>query len=94
MQEYIIRKDFTNLKIALHFNNNDKIDCNNKLFKIRKLIEYANAGAQKFGIKDNDKPLVDESGIHYFGHNRLKQFIHKKPIYFRCKVGLYSSDSY
>ncbi|MEL7307968.1 MAG: hypothetical protein AAGK05_08885, partial [Pseudomonadota bacterium] len=92
--ESMRRNRFESLMTHIHFADNDKIDFNDKLYKLRPLINSLN---KKFG--DHFVPeqhlSYDESMIRYFGSHGIKQFIANKPIRFGYKCwSLNSSNGY
>ena len=80
------RERFLEILRYIHFNNNLELDKDDRLYKIRPLIDHLNG---KF--KELAKPLaeslsVDEAMEPYYGHHPSKQFIRGKPVRFGYKV--------
>lgn len=69
----------------LHFADNASINRDDKLYKIRPLIERLQANFKKHFIPEQNLGY-DEAMIRYFGTNSMKQFIRGKPIRFGYKV--------
>lgn len=68
----------------LHFNDNAKIDRNDKLYKIRPLLEALNRNFKNHGGLEEGLS-IDESMIPYYGKHYAKQYIKGKPIRFGYK---------
>lgn len=69
-----------------HLNNNELDDGNDKLFKIRPLIDILN---EEFGFfyEESDKLSIDEEMI-FLGKIKFKQFIKNKPVKYDIKCFL------
>ncbi|KAJ8937730.1 hypothetical protein NQ314_011737 [Rhamnusium bicolor] len=79
------RNRFEQIHRFLHFNDNTKIDKNDKLYKIRPLTDHINKLST-----DCIQPLgkyfsMDEAMEPYYGRHSLKQFIWGRPIRFGFK---------
>lgn len=68
----------------LHVNDNSKIDKDDRLYKLRPIIESLNNNFRKYGGLD-EKLSIDKSMIPYYGKHYAKQFIRGKPIRFGFK---------
>lgn len=79
------RNRFEEITRHLHFQDNTKLDQNDKLTKLRPLIAHFN---KKFAdLAPTEKNTCgDESMIEYYGHCSLKQFIKGKPIRYGYKA--------
>lgn len=67
-----------------HLNDNSKLQSNDRLFKIRPVIDHLNESFLKYGILDENLS-IDESMIPYYGKHYAKQYIRGKPIRFGFK---------
>lgn len=68
----------------IHLNDNNKIDKENKLYKLQPLIDKLNENFKKYGGLDENLS-IDESMIPYYGKHFAKQYIKGKPIRFGFK---------
>lgn len=68
----------------LHLNDNSNIDKEDRLYKLRPIIETLNVNFRKYSGLD-EKLSIDESMIPYYGKHYAKQFIKGKPIRFGFK---------
>jgi len=84
-------KRFKSIKRFLHFNDNNNLDPQDKLSKIRPLLDLANDSLGQFGIFSKQLS-VDEQMIPYFGRNSCKMFIKSKPIRFGYKSWVICSN--
>ena len=85
------RARFREVKRYLHIADNKNLDMNDKIAKLRPLIELANKSLQQFGIF-HENLSIDESMVPYFGHHSCKMFIQGKPIRFGYKLWSLSSS--
>lgn len=79
IQECMSRDRFKTILRYLHVNDNSKIDKDDKLYKIRPMIQSMN---NKFLASNNPKEnlSIDESMIKFKGRTSLKQYNPMKPI--------------
>lgn len=84
LQDAIRLNRFELLLRHLHFNNNNNISTDDRLFKLRPLIEALNNNFGKHGGLD-EHLSIDESMIPYYGRHYAKQYIKGKPIRFGYK---------
>lgn len=79
------RNRFTQIMNLLHFADNNTIDKNDKMWKLRPLISNL-----KKNFREHFVPIqqldFDESMIAYYGRHSCKQFIRGKPIRFGYKA--------
>lgn len=78
----------------MHFNDNTQIDREDRLYKLRPLLEHLQS---KFLVLNplDEHLSIDESMIPYYGRHFAKQFIKGKPIRFGYKNwALCSSNGY
>lgn len=90
-----MRRDrFQLIMSSIHFADNTSIDSNDKMFKLRPLINILQRNFLKNFIPKQHLDY-DESMIRYYGRHSCKQYIRGKPIRFGYKVwSLNSSDGY
>lgn len=75
---------FEKLLKHLHFNNNIQNNNNDKLFKLRPVIDALNRNFVEHGGLE-EHLSIDESMIPYYGKHYAKQYIKGKPIRFGYK---------
>ena len=63
-------------------NSDTPINCSDKCYKIRSLIDLRNKTSWSFLLIIY---VIDEKLVEYFGRHSLKQFIERRPIRFRFK---------
>ncbi|XP_031352039.1 piggyBac transposable element-derived protein 3-like [Photinus pyralis] len=68
----------------LHFNDNSSITPEDKLYKLRPIIDHLNTTFKKHGGLE-EQISIDESMIPYYGKHYAKQYIKGKPIRFGFK---------
>lgn len=74
--------------------DNNNVNKNDKMSKVRQMTEATNTSLQQFGIFCENLS-IDESLVPYFDHNTCKMFIRDKPIRFGYKLWyLCSSTGY
>ena len=83
------RNRYLEIKRYLHLNDNSvlekvPVDDQDRLFKIRPLLEKLNKNFLKFGVF-SENLSIDEQMVRYFRHHYLKQFMRGKPIRFGFK---------
>ena len=83
----ISRNRFHEIKKHLHFADNSKIDKEDKMYKLRPLVDILNQNFQQWEIF-HENLSIDEAMIKYFGHHPSKQFIKGKPVRFGFKDGM------
>lgn len=88
-----MRRDrFLQICRFIHFADNNTIDKDDKMYKLRTLTD-----ALKKAFLDHFVPeqnlAYDESMIRYFGHHGCKQFIRGKPVRFGYKVWSFNTPS-
>lgn len=88
----ISRDRFELIHRYLHFNDNNKIDPNNKLYKIQPLIDRINEISQALAIPLGENFSLDEAMEPYYGHHHMKQFIRGKPIRYGFKFWCLSTS--
>lgn len=94
LQNSIRLNRFEQILRHIHFNNNDTIDKNDRLYKLRPLVTELNKNFKLHGGLE-EHLSIDESMIPYYGHHYAKQFIRGKPIRFGFKNwALCSSSGY
>lgn len=79
------RNRFENILRFLHCEDNEKLNRDDKLWKIRPLINLVKANCMKYFILERQLSY-DESMMKYYGKHGCKQFIRGKPIRFGYKV--------
>lgn len=88
------RNKFVDIKRFIHFCDNNTLDKNDKLTKIRPLFELANKKFRQFGCWA-EALSIDEQMVPYFGRNSCKMYIRNKPIRFGYKIWcLCSAEGY
>lgn len=94
VHETMPRQRFRDIKKYLHLCNNDSLDTQDKLGKVRRFIEMFCQKLQQFGIF-SENLSVDEEMIPYTGKHSAKMYMRGKPIKFGFKLWvLASSDGY
>lgn len=79
------RNRFEMILRFLHCENNEKFNPNDKLWKIRPIIDLVKGNCIKYFIPEKELSY-DESMVKYYGKHGCKQFIRGKPIRFGYKV--------
>ncbi|KAB0803706.1 hypothetical protein PPYR_00676 [Photinus pyralis] len=94
VKETMRRDRFRQIMRFLHCANNSKPDANDKLWKLRPLIDMLQENFSKH-FKPSEHLNYDESMVKYYGRHSRKQFIRGKPIRFGYKVWcLNAANSY
>nr|XP_023011723.1 piggyBac transposable element-derived protein 2-like [Leptinotarsa decemlineata] len=89
------RNRFELIHRYLHFNDNNKIDQKNKIYKIQPLVDHVNRVSQNIFQPLGSNFSVDEAMEPYYGHHSMKQFIKGKPIRYGFKFWcLATSEGY
>jgi hypothetical protein len=70
----------------LHFNDNAYIEPEDRLYKVRPLIEQMNKIFTECLVDWNKSFSLDEAMKPYNGHSSLKQLIRGKPVRFGFKA--------
>lgn len=86
------RNRFEELKRFMHLADNTKLNKQDKLSKVRPLMNLLNKKFLQWGIF-HQSLSIDEAMVKYFGHHSAKQFIRGKPIRFGYKNWLLCSSS-
>lgn len=84
LQESIRLNRYEEILRHFHLNDNFKIDANDRLYKLRPLIEELNQNFRYHGGLEENLS-IDESMIPYYGRHYAKQYIRGKPIRFGFK---------
>lgn len=92
VSKHMSRNRFEEIKRFLHVANNDDADTNDKLYKIRPILDATNKNLQQFGIFSKYLS-IDEEMVPYFGHHSAKMFMRSKPVRFGYKLWVMASDS-
>jgi hypothetical protein len=93
--ENMPRNKFDLIHRIIHFNDNANIDKNDKVYKVRPIINHLNKKFVDMIEEKGDEFSLDETMEPYFGRHSLKQFIRGKPIRFGFrKWCLATSDGY
>ncbi|XP_055712575.1 piggyBac transposable element-derived protein 3-like isoform X2 [Phlebotomus papatasi] len=89
------RCKFEKIHRHLHFNDNKKIDKEDKLHKVRPLVDHLNKKFPELREPFGKDFTIDEAIEPYYGTNSMKQFINGKPIYYGFRFWcLTTSDGY
>ena len=80
------RNKFEKIHQYLHFNDDMSIDYNDRVYKIRPIIDHLNACFGQFFQPFGQKYSLDEAMEPYYGHHSMKQFIRGKPIRYGFKL--------
>ena len=92
VSSHMSRNRFDEIKKYVHLADNDKVDANDKLYKVRSFVSALNSRFQQFGIF-SQYLSIDEEMVPYFGHHSAKMFIRGKPIRFGFKLWVLAADS-
>lgn len=84
------RKRYYEIKKYLHFNDNLRLDRNDRYFKVRPLYNLLNEGLQQFGVF-SEFLSIDERMVRYFGKHGCKMYIKGKPVKFGYKLWMLTS---
>lgn len=94
VQDSMRLKRFEKILKYIHFNDNNNIIKQDRLYKLRPLIDQLNQKFRKHGGLDENLS-IDESMVPYYGKHYAKQYIRGKPIRFGYKNwALCSSSGY
>lgn len=86
------RNRFQEIKSYVHLANNTKLDKNDKMAKVRPLMNLLNIKFRQWGVIHKHLS-IDEAMVKYFGHHSAKQFIMGKPNRFGYKDWMLCSSS-
>lgn len=86
------RNRFLEIKRYLHLADNNQLDKDDKMFKLRPLMKILNKKFMQWGIIHTELS-IDEAMIKYFGHHPAKQFIRGKPVRFGYKDWMLCSST-
>lgn len=92
VRECMSRNRYYEIKKYFHVANNEEIDKNDKMYKLRPLMDTLNKKFSQWGIF-HDKLSIDEAMVKYFGHHSSKQFIRGKPVRFGYKDWMICSST-
>lgn len=88
-----MRRDrFIEIMKFMHCADNNEINQNDKMWKLRPLVDKLKANFLKYFIP-TEHINFDESMVKYFGKHSCKQFIRGKPIRFGYKVWCLNADN-
>ncbi|GAB0095806.1 hypothetical protein DMENIID0001_112360 [Sergentomyia squamirostris] len=79
------RKRFEDIRSALHFSDNEKVDTTDRANKVRPILDHFNASFQK-AREPSSRQAVDEHMVKFKGKNRMKQYMKDKPIKWGFKI--------
>ncbi len=85
------RNEFRTLKQYLHFADNRDLDAQDKMAKVRPLLDVLNKKLLQFGVF-TESIVVDEQMVPYYGGHPSKMCLRMKPIRFGFKKWLLTSD--
>ena len=86
VSQFMNRNRFEKIHQYLHFNDNMSIDYNDRVYKIRPIIDRLNACFGQFFQLFGQTYSLDEAREPYYGHHSMKQFIRGKPIRYGYKL--------
>ena len=86
------RNRFLDIKRYIHLADNDAVDPNDKLYKVRSFMSALNSRFQQFGVFSKHLS-IDEEMVPYYGHHSATMFLRSKPIRFGYKLWVLASDS-
>nr|CAH7738745.1 unnamed protein product [Callosobruchus chinensis] len=78
------RNRFLEIKKYIHIAGNDHLDKNDKMSKVRPLMNKLNQNFQQWGIF-HENLAIDEAMVKFFGRHSSKQYIRGKPVRFGYK---------
>ncbi|XP_050340554.1 piggyBac transposable element-derived protein 3-like [Bactrocera neohumeralis] len=94
VQQAMSRTTFMHVKRYINFANNDELDVNDMMAKLRRFFDIRNRKFKQFGIWSKFLS-IDEQMVPYFGRHSCKMFILGKPIRLGFKLWcLCSSTGY
>ena len=86
------RNRFAEIKSFLHAADNNALQEDTRMAKVKPLYNILNEKLVQFGVV-HDSLSVDESMVPYFGRHSCKQFIKAKPIRFGFKIWMLASST-
>lgn len=86
------RNRFQEIKRFVHLADNDNLDKDDKMAKLRPLMNLLNQKFLQWGVFHKELS-IDEAMVRYFGHHSSKQFIKGKPTRFGYKDWLLTSST-
>lgn len=94
VRQALTRQRFRDIKKNLHLSDNNNLNKDDKLSKVRPYLDLLNKKFQQFGVHKFNLS-IDEQMIPYRGRHSARMFIQGKPIRFGYKAWtLASSDGY
>ncbi|KAI4455769.1 transposase is4 [Holotrichia oblita] len=87
------RNRFEAIHRYIHLNDNSSVDPNDRVYKIRPLIQHLNNIFQKYGEPLAKWFSLDAAIEPYYGHHSMKQFIRGKPIRYGYKFWCLSTST-
>ena len=91
-RETMSRNRFAEIKSFLHAADNNALQEDTRMVKVKPLYNILNEKLFQFGIV-HDSLSIDESMVPYFGRHSCKQFIKAKPIRFGFKIWMLASST-
>ena len=91
-RETMSRNRFAEIKPFLHAADNNALQEDTRMAKLKPLYNILNEKLVQFGIV-HDSLSVDKSMVPYFGCHSCKQFIKAKPIRFGFKIWMLASST-
>ena len=86
VSQFMSRNRFEKIHQYLHFNDNMSIDHNDRVDKMRPIIDHLNACFGQFFQPFRPTYSLDEAMEPYYGHHSMKQFMRGKPNGYRFKL--------
>lgn len=86
------RNRFMDIKRSLHMTNNDNLNSDDKVAKVRPLYDLLNKSLMQFKIFHRDLSC-DEQMIPYFGKHSAKMYMRSKPVKFGYKLWVICSSN-
>ena len=91
-RETMSRNRFNEIKSCIHVADNNSLDPNTRMAKVKPLYDLLDKIFSKFGVF-HESLSVDESMVPYYGRHSCKQFIKAKPIRFGFKLWVLASST-
>ena len=92
VHERMSRRRFREIKKYLHLDNNNNLNPNDKLAKLRSFLNMFQDNLLQFGAFAKELS-IDESMLPYYGHHGAKMFIRGKPIRFGFKIWMMTTST-
>ncbi len=86
------RTEFKSIKQYLHVADNSKLNTEDRMAKVRPLLDLVNKKLLQFGVF-SESLVVDEQMVPYYGGHPSKMCIRLKPIRFGYKKWILASDT-